>query len=249
MKRSLLLAIAGLATAGCYVSSTSYDDVFVYWHFTHLDSTGINQPLSCAQAGVDDVFIEFSDGYSTTVPCSQSGVEGVTVLSFAPGLYWVRVTGYRSGQAAPLYDGTADFTKLAGVNAVVDVDAPGIPGNLEVFPTLTGWNGTAYVPYASPACVTGNVDYLTYTVKDGAGLTLAQGQVACNTDPPSILFTGASAIDKDDLAIRMQGWQTGPPAVMVMDSCSVGFPHFGNNDVGGLGAAIDLLFPIPAVCP
>jgi len=170
------------------------------------------------------------------------------VHSFASGPYWVKVTGYRDLQPAALYYGTVDFNKFAGVNAVVDVTAPGIPGNLEVFPRLTGLSGGVYVPYPSPACVSGNVDFLTYTVKDGAGLTLAEGQVACNTNPPSILFTGASAIDKDDLAIRMQGWQTGTPAVMVMDSCSVAFPHFGDNDVAGLGAAIDLLFPIPAVC-
>ncbi len=250
MKRSLLLAIAGLAVSGCYTSPTPppQDDVFVYWHWTHFDYTGTNQPLTCAQAGVDDVFIEFSDGYSTTVPCSQGGVEGVTVLSFAPGPYWVQVTGYRSGQPAALYYGTVNFNKVAGVNAVVDVDGPGIPGNLQVFPRLTGLSGGVYLPYASPACVNGNVDYLTYTVLDGAGVSLAQGQLTCTTDPPSVLFTGASAIDKDDLAIRMQGWQVGPPDVVVMDSCTVGFPHFGDNDTGSSGAAIDLLFPIPVGC-
>lgn len=250
MKRSLLLAIAGLASAGCNTTSTTIpqDDAIVYWHWTHFDFTGTNQPLTCVQAGVDSVLIQFSDGYSATVPCSQGGVEGVTVLGFAPGPYSVQVTGYRNGQAAALYYGTATFNKVLGANAIVDVATPGIPGDLQVFPTLTGLSGGVYVPYASPACVNGAVDFLTYTVKDGFGLTLAQGQVTCTTDPPSILFSGASSIDKDDLAIRMRGWQNTVPATLVSDSCTVVFPHFGNSDIGAAGAAIDLRFPIPAGC-
>lgn len=250
MKRSLLLVIAGLAASGCYSSPAPapQEDVIVYWHFTHFDSNGANQPLTCAQAGVDYLFLQFSDGYSTNVPCSQLGVEGVTVLSFAPGAYSVQVTGYRNGVSAALYYGTVGFNKVSGINAVVDVPCPGIPGNLQVFPTLTGWNGTAYVAYASPQCTNGNVDYLTYTVRDGVGILLAQGQVTCaaGSDPPSILFTGASAIDKDDVFIRMQGFQT--PSTLVMDSCSVSFPHFGDNDVGSSGAFVNLLFPIPGTC-
>jgi hypothetical protein len=244
MKRSLLLAIAGLATAGCYVSSTSYDDVFVYWHFTHLDSTGINQPLSCAQAGVDDVFIEFSDGYSTTVPCSQSGVEGVTVLSFAPGLYSVNVTGYRNGEVAALYYGTVDFTKVAGVNAVVDVDAPGIFSDLALQPVLNGWNGSAYTEYPSPACVNALIDHVRYEVKDGANVILATGEVPCVTDPPVISFLGTSGIDKDDLSIRLQGKYLG---AVVMDSCTgtTSYPHFANDSF-----AIDVFGnPVPGTCP
>jgi hypothetical protein len=138
------------------------------------------------------------------------------------------------------------FAKYSGTDAVVTAEAQGIPANLELFPTLFGWDGvSSYVPYASPACVNGNTDYLSYVVKDGANVVLAQGQVNCVTDPPSILFSGLSAIDKDTLSIRMQGWQL--PTTMVMDSCTVSFNHFA-NDTGLLGAAIDLFYPIPSPC-
>jgi hypothetical protein len=247
MKRSLLLVITGLAAAGCYSSNTSYpstDDAIVYWHWTHLDSAGTNQPLTCAHAGVDSVFIQFSDGYSATVPCSQQGVEGVTVLGFAPGSYSVNVTGYRTGQPAALYYGTATFDKFSGVNAIVDVATPGIFSDLTLQPVLKGWNGTAYTAYTSPACSNALIDHVSYEVRDGFGIILANGEVPCVTDPPAIAFLSGNGIDKDDLSIRLQGKDLG---TVVMDSCTgtTSYPHFANDSF-----AIDVFGnPIPATCP
>jgi hypothetical protein len=247
MKRSLLLAIAGLVASGCYSSNTSYpasDAANVYWHWTHLAYTGTDQPLSCAQAGVDSVFIQFSDGFSETVPCSQLGVEGVQVVGFAPGTYSVSVTGYRTGQPAPLFYGTIGFTKPVGADVNVDVPAPGIYGDLTLQPVLKGWNGTAYTAYLSPACGNAAIDHVTYHVTDGAGVILATGAVACVTDPPAIAFVGTSGIDRDDLFIRLQGTSLGS---IVMDSCSgaISYPHFGSDSF-----AIDVFGnPIPASCP
>lgn len=252
MKRIALLA-ATVVAAGCVSNPPPPPppppvygvDVIVYWTFQHYDYTGTFQPLDCAQAGVDDVYLEFSDGYTTTVPCSQGGVDGVTVRDFIPGNYWVAVTGYRNGVLAPLYySGGVNFTKYDGTDAVVYADVPGIPGNLTLSSTLVGWNGSAYVPYPSPACVNGNTDFLTYEVRDGVGIVLAQGQVACSTNPPDVVFSGASAIDKDDLAIRVKAWQNTAPPTQVMDSCTVGFAHFGANDV----ASINVYYPIPSPC-
>jgi hypothetical protein len=199
--------------------------------------------MNCAQAGVDTVQLDFSDGTTSMVPCSQGGVQGATALNFAPGTYWVNVTGLRSGRA--LYSsGGVTFTKYSGVDAVVSAEAQGLFADLDLFATLNGWNGTSYAPFGSPACTTGAVDYLTYVVRDGAGFILALGQVNCVTDPPIIAL---SAIDEDTLAIRMKGWQTTGPT-QVMDSCTVSFNHFG-NDTGSFGAAIDLFgYPIPSPC-
>lgn len=249
MKRIALLTAAVLGT-GCVstVESTtvSGDSVTVYWTFAHFDYTGTFQTLNCAQAGVDTVQLDFSDGTTSMVPCSQGGVQGATALNFVPGGYWVNVTGLRSGRGALYTSGGVTFTKYSGVDAVVSAEAQGIPADLELFPTLNGWNGSAFVPFPSPACTNGNTDYLTYVVRDGAGIILAQGQVNCVTDPPSVLFSGANAIDKDTLAIRMKGWQTAGPT-QVMDSCTVSFNHFA-NDTGSFGAAIDLFYPIPSPC-
>lgn len=253
MKRLALLAAAALG-AGC-VSSTSTpplgyggDNVIVYWTFQHLDFNGVMQPMNCAQAGVDTVTVAFSDGFTQSVPCAQAGVDGVTVLSFAPAPYWVTVTGYRNGQATALYySGQVNFTKVAGVDAVVNANVPGVAGNLTLGPRLVGWSAATatWVPYASPACANANVNSVSWSVKDGAGITLAQGSVSCTgVDPPAIAFTGASAIDLDTLAVRMQAWQTGGTAP-VMDSCTLSVPHFGANDVVG---PIDIRFPIPVPC-
>jgi hypothetical protein len=242
MKRSLMLAIAGLAVTGCYTSSTSYDNVLVSWQFTHFDFTGTNQPLTCAQAGVDGVLIEFSDGYSLTASCSQSGVP---VPGFAPGLYTVAVTGFRTGQIAPLYYGTANFTKFAGADAVVDVAAPGIFSDLVLQPVLNGWNGSAYTPYTSPACSNALIDHVSYEVRDGANVILATGQVPCLTNPPAISFLGTNGIDKDNLSIRLQGKYLG---AVVMDSCNgtTSYPHFLGSD----SFTIDLFGnPVPGTCP
>ncbi len=243
MKRIASLAAAALA-AGCVSSAPPPPppgiDVIVYWTFQHFDYTGTFQPLTCAQAGVDNVTIAFSDGYSETVPCTQAGVDGVRVLSFAPGGYWVTVTGYRNGRVPALYySGQVNFTKFDGADAVVYADVQGIPGDLTLDPALFN----AGVQYPSPACTNALVDYLTYRVRDGAGIVLAQGQVNCVTDPPLITFSGTGGIDLDTLGIRMQAWRTGDVAA-VMDSCTVPFNHFGNDT-----ALVDILYPIPSPCP
>ncbi len=237
MKRIALLAAAVLGT-GC-VSSVQSDNVIVYWTFSHYDYTGTFQPLTCAQAGVGTVQLDFSDGFSTTLPCSQGGVQGATLGNFAPGGYWVNVTGFRSGPGALYTSGAVYFNKYSGTDAVVNAEAQGIPGNLTLSPALFN----AGVQYPSPACTNALVDYVTYLVKDGANITLAQGQSPCVTDPPDITFSGIYGIDKDTLAIRMQAWRTGDVAP-VMDSCTMYYNHFGASDV----ALVDILYPIPSPC-
>lgn len=243
MKRIALLAAAMFGT-GCVVSE-SPGGVNIYWTFQHFDWTGTFQPLTCAQAGVDTVRLDFSDGTTTTVLCSQGGVDGVNVGNFAPGSYWVNVTGYRTGVGALYTSGAVSFYVYSGSDAVANADVPGIPDNLELFPVLNGWNGSAYVPYSSPACTNAGINALTYVVKDGAGITLAQGQVSCTTNPPSIQFLNPYWIDQDTLTIRMRGWLD---TTLVMDSCTTYFDHFG-NDTGAYGDVVDLYYPIPSPCP
>lgn len=246
MKRIALLAAAVFGT-GC-ISGSSWGGVNVYWTFQHFDWTGTFQPLNCAEAGVDTVQLDFSDGTTNVVPCSQSGVDGVNVGNFAPGSYWVNVTGFRNGVSVALYSsGAVGFDVFAGSDSVANAFVPGIPGNLELFPVLYGWNGTSYTPYASPACTSAGIDSISYLVRDGAGITLAQSSVTCPTDqdPPSIQFLNPFWIDKDTLAIRMRGYQGGS---LVMDSCTTSFDHFG-NDTGLFGDSVPLYFPIPSSCP
>ncbi len=249
MKRIAMLA-AAVFGSGCVVSeSPGVGGVNVYWTFEHLDSTGTYQPLNCAQAGVDTVRLDFSDGTTNTVACSQGGVDGVNVGNFIPGNYWVDVTGYRNGVAVPLYTtlSSVSFYVYAGSDATANATVSGIWSDLTLSPALFDCSGTSCVAYAFPACFNAAVDYVTYLVKDGAGITLAQGQVSCpsNSDPPNVSFTGTAGIDKDTLAIRMRGWQnTTPTPTLMSDSCTVSFNHFG-NDV----ALIDIDFPIPSPCP
>lgn len=244
MKRIALLAAAVFGT-GCLVSESS-GGVNVYWTFQHFDYTGTFQPLNCAEAGVDVVQLDFSDGSSNIVPCSQGGVDGVNVGNFVPGGYWVNVTGFRNGVTAALYtSGAVTFDVFSGRDTVVNTYVPGIPGNLELFPVLYGWNGTSYTPFSSPACTNAGIDSVTYVVRDGVGITLAQGSVACTTDPPSIQFLNPYWIDKDTLAVRMRGYQN---VSLVMDSCTTSFDHFG-NDTGAFGDVVALYYPIPSVCP
>ncbi len=247
MKRIALLA-AAVFGSGCVVSeSPGVGGVNVYWTFQHLDSTGTYQPLNCAQARVDTVRLDFSDGTANTVPCSQGGVDGVNVGNFLPGSYWVAVTGYRNGVAVALYTtlSSVSFYVYAGSDAIANATVPGIWSDLTLSAALFDCSVTPCVQYAFPSCGTANVNYLTYVVRDGFGISLAQGQVPCPSteDPPSISFTGSGGIDKDTLSIRMQGWQTGV-INLVLDSCTVSFNHFG-NDV----ALIDIDFPIPSPCP
>lgn len=246
MKRIVLLAAA--LAAGCVSEPPPPplgDNVIVYTTFLRYDWQGTFHPMNCAQAGVDIVVYDFSDGSSETYPCTDFGQP--MLGGFAPGSWWVTATGYRNGQAAALYySGGVYFTKVAGVDAVVQVDVQGTTGNLTLAPRLVGWNGTAWIPYAFPACGTANVDSITYVAADGIGIIVAQGELICAAtgDPPTVTYSGVNAIDKDDLAIRMQAWQDTVPPTLVMDSCTVGFPHFGANDV----APVDLYYPIPSPC-
>lgn len=237
MKRIASLAAAALA-AGCVSSSTPpvYGaNVTVYPMFQHYDWTGTFQNLTCAQAGVDSMVVNFSD--SSSYPYNYCTEAGLQFGGFAPGSYWVQVIGYRNGVAAPLYDSGGVPFVVGNVDLAVPADAQGIPGNLTLDPALFNTG----VQYPSPACSNALVDQVSYVVKDGAGVILAQGTVACTTDPPIITFSGLSAIDKDTLGIRMQALRSG---VVVMDSCTMSFNHFGASDT----ALVDILYPIPSPC-
>ena len=237
MKRSLLLAIAGLAASGCYTSpSVSYSFA------------------PCPESGVDYVVVTYAGGQVVdptlpTIGCLYNGVQGATFLSQPAGAITYRVTAYQNvqglgpvatyeaQQSVPVaipgssvvlywdfdrYDAAGNIATTydalvgtCGVPPCADVHLAGIPDDFDIYANFVNAGGTATIgTYCAAPSVA--IDSLTYTLVDHFGTEVAGGSMDCGAAGPPIAPAGVSfrlagtgGIDLDDYAIRIQGFVTG----------------------------------------
>jgi hypothetical protein len=254
MKRSLFVAIAGLAASGCYSSNSTYStvgDVIVYWDFSRNVVGGSPVRYTCAQGGVDYVVATYPGGSlvdpaTPTIPCVFSNVQGATFLGILTGPETFVITGYRKiGSVAnpnvddALFTGGTTITVNQGSGNVANVVSSGIGAGLDLFAYL--YTAGSSTPY--PNCAAATVDTVTYTLVDGFGTAVdSANNIVCGGSLPLLFFTGT--VDLDNYVVRAAAYQG---ATHLFDSCSVPFNHFGTQ-TGGSGVAVALDNPVPVPC-
>jgi len=251
MKRSLLLAIAGLAASGCYVSSNSYQgfgDLVVYWDFQRnvVPPLPLPLPYTCAEGGVDYVVVTDGGGYlldpgSPTITCAQPN-QGLTFPNQPAGTWTVRVRGYRGtpGAGVLIFDGTQTATVPDGATGQATVLAWGVQRNVDLNAYLYQVTGTPGY-YTSCNNAAGNITTITYVLRDGATTTVdTASNIACLNPLPVLFFTGP--LDLDNYTVVADGYTATP--TRVFGSCSTAFDHFGTDTglppPGGFGIRVDL---------
>lgn len=254
MKRSLFVAIAGLAASGCYSSSNTsyvaYGALNVYWDFQRNVVPPQTAPAmySCAQGAVDYVVVTDGAGFlldpaTPTIACGDPN-RGATISGLPSGGLTVRVRGYRGtpGSGILVFDGEQPASIPVNATGTVMVVATGVQANLDLFAYL--YSTLTSPPSLYSSCAAATVDTVTYTLVDGAGTTVdSANNIICAGTLPLLFFSGT--VDLDNYVVRAAAYQG---ATHFFDSCSVPFDHFGTQ-TGGSGVAVALDNPIPAVCP
>jgi hypothetical protein len=232
---ALALASAALFGSGCVVSSSSNPPpdagtVDFSWRFIRTLASGTTAtPYSCALGTIDTVQVDFPSG-SLSLPCHDPAGDGGAVTGLPPGTQSATLTAFRSGHA--LYNAQVNVTVVANQVTSAQVDLYGIPDDLDIYAIFRnrfdtgGWS----------TCANALVASLTYSLVDLAGTVVASGSVSC-TDPAGVSFRNASALDRDNYAIRMLGYETGATleafdsaTTAVAPTCSgQPFNHYGAN--------------------
>ncbi len=268
MKRALLSAwiLAGGLLGGCttYSQPPPLGNLTIYWSFLRHTSTGNvaydttpspGGTSACAQSGVENVVVTYPDGTlidpnMPSIPCVWSGSQGATFPAFEPGSYTIVVTGYQTdssvtpAQQVATYTTTVTLDVHGGVDNQYDVQVEAVQQPIDVAAYL--FDPVSQGDYAS--CAAAGVDTVTYTLVDFNGTAIAQSPSSGFTcGQPTVVFTGPLDLDAG-YTIRVQGFDTtAVPAVLVADSCSVAFDHFGAQ-IGPGHVQVDLNKPIPATC-
>jgi hypothetical protein len=239
MKRSLFVAIAGLAASGCYSSNTSYPaygDVYLYWDFDRhlLDGTTVAYDTNvnpgggsraCLQSGVDTIDVTYPDGTpvdatSLNIPCVYAGVQGVTIPGLPVGHHTFVVTGYRNLVGPALYSGTIGVDVIGGqAVSPPTVTASGLRGTLVVNGILR--NGLT--TYAT--CGDAAVDTIDYWLKDGYGTLLGSGSVPCVTTQAFGVNFGLVDLDVDHVWLDAVRTGTG----IIFSVCQQPITHYAND--------------------
>jgi hypothetical protein len=251
---ALALASAALFGSGCVVSSSSNpqgETVDFSWRFIRTLATGATAtPYSCALAGIDTVQVDFPSG-SVSLPCHDPAGDGGAVTGLPAGTQTVTVTAFRSGHA--IYQAQKNVNVVAGQVTSAQVDLYGIPDDLDIYAIFRNRFDTG----GYSTCANALVASLTYSLVDFAGTVVASGSVSC-TDPAGVSFRNASALDRDNYAIRMLGYESGA-TVEAFDSATTAvtptcsgqpFNHYGANV--GLNAIDVLLYDVSlntTLCP
>ncbi len=259
MKRMLLFAVAALASS-CTIgpSGPPAGDLNLYWDFQRakLDGTTVGYDTNptpggssraCAQSGVDTISIAYSDGTlvdpsTASIPCIFAdavtpGVQGATIPAMAAGVHDLVLTGYQG--SVPTYQASVTVTVVEGRQVDYSVTLPGIQDDLDVYARFWDRYGTTE---AWTSCGTGtggaDVQTLTYNLIDGAGTSVASGNVAC-VDPAGLSFRVANGkgVDRDVYTIRLQAFRTGTPTPILdtattalSPQCSApSFGHWGSD--------------------
>jgi hypothetical protein len=141
---------------------------------------------SCAQAGIPNVNIAVQDpingNVNQTVPCTQLGVDGAMVNSFAAGTYPFTLTGLnQSNQSAFRGIGNATVNGRASITIHVDLQ----PGN----PPVSGI-GAAIVAltFAGQSCSQAGVTQIEADLRDLSGNAVGQSSTSCSSFPGSFSF-------------------------------------------------------------
>jgi len=265
MKRILLLAVTALGSS-CTIgpSGPPTGELTLYWDFQRakLDGTTVGYDTNpspggasraCPESGVDTIAVAYSDGTlvdpsAGAIPCIfgdayNPGVQGATIPGLPSGVHDLVVTGYHGSAAT--FEGAFQVTVVEGRQVEYAVTLPGIPDDLDVYARFMNQYGTAE-PWTT--CATAVVDTLTFHLVDGAGTSVASGQVSC-VDPAGVSFRVAQSrgIDRDSYTIRMVGYQNGvtPPVfdsatTALVPTCSAQtFAHYG-SDIGTAAWDVEL---------
>jgi hypothetical protein len=210
----------------------------IYWEFersTFIDGvTGsvpydalVNWPpgtgnRSCPEAGVDFVDVTDTNGIliAAGVPCVNQSVQGFA-LSGSPGTFTYVVTGWRTGQALPLYRGQVTVSATSGGSTFGTAVAAGISDALTVGAILAD----AGSPLGYATCGLAGIDEFQGWITDGFGTLVWRNPVTCMPyDVPGISF---GPVDRDDLNLWMDAIdnRVSPPDIH-WSRCGYAQPHF-----------------------
>ncbi len=231
MKRLALLAAAALLGTACGTSSPPPPPVdttvdFAWQFIRFVNDTGSSLAYSCAQAQVDNVVVSFDVGGDVVVACADNAGDGARITGIQPGVRSVFVTG-RRGTAELFRSSTFTVDVQVGQIATTPLlNVGGIVDNLSVYANFRDQYGNPVVNWTSCAAV--GVDTLSYKIIDVANNVIASNNNLPCTDPAGVSYTGANGIDRDNYAIRMQGWRSGT-ATPIFDSASKLAPPYPND--------------------
>lgn len=258
MRRTAAFAALALAAAGCAPAPEPLTDVAVYWEFernTYVDGAegfvpydvNVNWPpgtgdRACPQSGVTYVTITDLNGnlVAPNVPCVNQSVQGVVLTGF-PGNNTYVVTGWRSGQTLPLYQGQVTIPVVSGVPTFGTAIAAGIPDLLTVDAILAD----AAAPLGYPTCGAAGIQEFDAALKDGYGTVVWKNPVPCGpSDLPGVSF---GYVDRDVVSLWMDAWDLRPVTPEVVWSiCQFNFPHFaGREDRFSLALPLGVCIPPP----
>jgi hypothetical protein len=249
----LALVTVGLVGTGCDGSSDApRGSLDVTWSFIRTTFDTSTFRYGCDAAGVDSVVVTFGRGGSVTLPCWSGAVEGGLVQRAPAGAQVVTLTGYRG--SAALYETSFDVAIPERGTVSLPADVFGIPDDLDIYATFLDFDGSLETWSAS--CALAQVSTLSWSLVDWAGTVVDSAEFPC-TEPPGVSYRGASALDRDQYAIRMQG--LGPTGTVEFDSATTQvaptcsgqpFDHLGPS-VGNFAWDV-LLFDVvgnPTFCP
>lgn len=209
----LALVTVGLVGTGCDGSSDApRGSLDVSWSFIRTTFDTSTFRYGCDAAGVDSVVVTFGRGGSVTLPCWSGAVEGGLVQRAPAGAQVVTLTGYRG--SAALYETSFDVAipERGTVSLVADVF--GIPDDLDIYAWFLDPDG---IDLGWSTCALAGVSTLSWSLVDWAGTVVDSAEFPC-TEPPGVSYRGASALDRDQYAIRMQG--LGPTGTLEFDSAT-----------------------------
>jgi len=204
MKRIAFVLAAALLGTGCVVTTT--DDpvgtLDVAWWFVRTKHDTTTLSYTCAQAGIDSVVVSSTRGWSRDLPCDGGALDGA-VFSALAGTQTLTLTGYR-GPAA-LYRSVFNVTIVEGATEPLDADLWGIPDDLDIYAWFVDRDG---FDVGWSTCALAGVATLSWSLVDWAGTVVDSHSAAC-TNPAGVSYSGASALDRDQYAIRVQGFPSG----------------------------------------
>jgi hypothetical protein len=233
----LALVTVGLIGTGCDGSSDApRGSLDLTWSFIRTTFDTSTFRYGCDAAGVDSVVVTFGRGGSVTLPCWSGAVEGGLVQRAPAGAQVVTLTGYRG--SAALYESSFDVAIPERGTVLLAADVFGIPDDLDIYAWFLdangidqNWNGFL------DTCDVVQVATLSWSLVDWAGTVVDSAEFPC-TEPPGVSYRGASALDRDQYVIRMQG--RGPTGTLEFDSATTRVsPTCSGQPFDHIGPSID----------
>jgi len=204
MKRIAFAIAAALLGTGCIVTTSDepVGTLDVAWWFVRTKHDTTTLSYTCAMAGIDRVAVSSTRGWSDSAPCDAGPVDGALFTAFT-GSQTLTFTGYRGGAA--LYESVFNVTVVEGATTILDADLWGIPDDLDIYARFVDSDG---FDVGWSTCALAGVATLSWSLVDWAGTVVDSHSAAC-TNPAGVSYSGASALDRDQYAIRVQGFPSG----------------------------------------